>query len=96
MQLADQPEHATSSAPAAPAEMADAEMTQEAIDLPVNTPVPMDVEDGLNVRAKPLVSHQVFEMSVDVHPEDITENPLCLWSVLEDCFAVSVPKAKLR
>ena len=37
----------------------------------------------------------MFELSVDVHPEDITENPLCLWSVLEDCFAVSVPKAKL-
>ena len=89
-------ETAESSAPAAPAETADAEMSQEAIDLPVNTPVPMETEDDFHVHAKPKVSHQVFEMSADVHPEDITENPLCLWSVLEDCFAVSVPKAKLR
>jgi hypothetical protein len=98
MQPDEQPaaEHAESGAPAAPAETADAEMSQEAIDLPVNTPVPMETEDDFHVHAKPRVSHQVFEMSVDVHPEDITENPLCLWSVLEDCFAVSVPKAKLR
>eukprot|EP00435_Cladocopium_sp_Y103_P018401 s905_g4.t1 len=84
-----------SSAPSAPAETADAEMSQAAIDLPVNVPVPME-EDDLHVHAKPLTSHQVFELSVDVHPEDITDNPLCLWSVLEDCFAVSIPKAKQR
>ena len=46
-------EHAEPSAPAAPAETADAEMSQEAIDLPVHTPVPMEVEDDLHVHAKP-------------------------------------------
>ena len=35
-------------------------------------------------------------MSVDIVPDDITDNPLCLWSVLEDCFTVNVPKAKQR
>jgi hypothetical protein len=34
-------------------------------------------------------------VSLTVHPEDITENPLCLWNVLEECFAVT-PKAKQR
>jgi hypothetical protein len=33
---------------------------------------------------------------MNLFPEDITDNPLCLWSVLEDCFQVTPPVAKQR
>ena len=62
---------------------------------PVEVPVPPD--DELQVtsnRRKPKAEH-VFEMSLDVMPEDISDNPMCLWGVLDECFQVT-PKAKLR
>eukprot|EP00435_Cladocopium_sp_Y103_P060249 s521_g22.t1 len=45
---------------------------------------------SINVRAE-----QVLEVSLTVLPEDITDNPLCLWGAIEECFAVT-PKAKQR
>ena len=60
---------------------------------PVDVPVPSD--DELVVTQDTVRSEQIFELSVDVCPEDITENPLCLWNVLEECFEVN-PKAKQR
>ena len=56
-------------------------------------PVPSD--DELIVSQNTMRSEQIFELSVDVCPEDITENPLCLWNVLEECFEIT-PKAKQR
>ena len=32
---------------------------------------------------------------MDIMPEDISDNPMCLWGVLDECFQVT-PKAKLR
>ena len=33
---------------------------------------------------------------MDVVKTDITDDPLCLWAVLEECFEATTPKAKLR
>ena len=60
---------------------------------PVDVPVPSD--DELIVSQNTMRSEQIFELSVDVCPEDITENPLCLWNVLEECFEIT-PKTKQR
>ena len=73
------------------AETTDAAMNDQAI----HVPVPDD--DELHVSSKTPSKHaeQVFEMSLDILPEDISDNPLCLWGVLDECFQVT-PKAKLR
>ena len=60
---------------------------------PADVPAPSD--DELIVTRDTIRSEQIFEMSVEVCPEDITDNPLCLWNVLDECFEVT-PKAKLR
>ena len=36
------------------------------------------------------------EISLDVRPEDITDTPMCLWPMLEECCHVEVPRAKQR
>ena len=65
----------------------------------IDVPIPVDDEElaveGSNLPKGKRV-HDIFEVSIDVHPQDITEDPLCLWGVIEDCFNVSVPKAKQR
>ena len=38
----------------------------------------------------------VLEVSLDIHPEDITENPLCLWTVLDECLVAAPTKAQKR
>ena len=67
---------------------------------PITTPVPnnrsddellLEHEDAFPVPDK----HEVMEVSIEVRPDDIAENPLFLWGVIEDCFNV-VPKAKQR
>ena len=75
---------------------ADAPENEDAVQLDnaVNTAVPNDDDDLLVTASRN--SHQVLEVSMNLFPEDITENPLCLWSVLEDCFQVSPPAAKQR
>ncbi|CAL1139450.1 unnamed protein product [Cladocopium goreaui] len=80
-------------------ELPDVVMSPEEVNRPVEVPVPND-DDELAVQHQstecPKHVQEVFEMSVDIVPDDITDNPLCLWSVLEDCFTVNVPKAKQR
>lgn len=61
----------------------------------VNVPIP-DGDDELLVNSNNRSSSaNVLEVSLDVVPEDITDNPLCLWGVLEECLVVT-PKSKLR
>lgn len=63
-----------------------------------STPIPVDTDDELQVQheqSPPKVSEQVFEMSVDIVPEDISDNPLCLRGILDERFQAT-PKAKLR
>ena len=63
----------------------------------VNVPVPEAGEDELAVTARLSKVEQVFELSFDIHPEDITDNPLCLWNLFEECFQAAPPsKAKQR
>jgi hypothetical protein len=38
----------------------------------------------------------VLEVSIDIHPEDISDNPLCLWSVLDECLVAAPSKAAKR
>eukprot|EP00435_Cladocopium_sp_Y103_P025552 s3203_g6.t1 len=63
------------------AEITDAAMNEQA----VHVPVPQD--DELHVSSKPSAvrAEQVFEVSPDIVPEDISDNPMCLWGVLEEC-----------
>ncbi len=68
----------------------------EISDLP---PVPEIEDDELLVDVgseKVRASESVLVVSMDVVKTDITDDPLCLWAVLEECFAASTPKAKLR
>jgi hypothetical protein len=60
----------------------------------VSCPVPAGDDEDLYIHHSFKESQEVFEISIDVVPEDITDNPLCLWSVLEDCFQVNQPPAK--
>ena len=63
----------------------------------IDVPVPEAGEDELAVTARLAKVEQVFELSFDIHPEDITENPLCLWNLFEECFQAAPPsKAKQR
>lgn len=47
-----------------------------------------------NLPKKPALD--VLEVSIDIHPEDITDNPLCLWSVLDECLIAAPSKAAKR
>ena len=63
----------------------------------IDVPVPEAGEDELAVTARLQQAEHVFELSIDVHPEDITENPLCLWNLFEECLqAAPQSKAKQR
>eukprot|EP00434_Breviolum_minutum_P007465 symbB.v1.2.006587.t1/scaffold387.1/size215482/10 len=67
----------------------------------INTPVPEPGEDELFVKQektkkKTPNTEYVFEVGIDVYPEDVTDNELFLWGVLEECFQVNTPKAKQR
>eukprot|EP00438_Fugacium_kawagutii_P033822 Skav235831 [mRNA] locus=scaffold1931:222076:230114:- [translate_table: standard] len=65
-----------------------------------DVPVPMDDDDELIIEHEehlPVIGkHDVMEVSIDVHAEDISENQLCLWEVLEDCFTVQPPAKQRR
>ena len=76
--------------PTAVAESADVPMPDG-----VDVPVPEPEMDELLLEERLMRQETVLEVSIDVVPEDITKNPLCLWTVLEECFPV-VPKAKQR
>ena len=69
----------------------------EELEKAASVPVPTNDDEDLQVTMRSINARteQVLEVSLTVHPEDITENPLCLWNVLEECFAVT-PKAKQR
>ena len=78
-----------------PAPLLDAETTDPPIEdsgmSGVDVPVPEPAEDELLITPE-----TVFEISFDVHPEDITDDSGCLWSVIEDCFEASRKKEGLR
>ena len=57
--------------------------------------IPSD-DEGLIAESNPIKSAEVMEISIDVTPEDITDNPLCLWSVLDECLQVANTKAAKR
>ena len=67
---------------------------------PHEVPVPMDDGDELIVEHEennPVPGkHDVMEVSIEVRPEDITEQQLCLWEVIEDCFVVQQPAKQRR
>ena len=63
---------------------------QKAIEVPVPDDEDLMVSGSSNVH-----KDHVLEVSMNVLPEDITENPLCLWEVLDQCLMVT-PKAKQR
>ena len=81
-------------------------LTPETEDVPmsgVDVPVPETDElfagknkSKINTRKNNRKVEQVFELSFDIFPQDITSNPLCLWSAFEECFAVTPGKAKQR
>ena len=86
-----------------PAPLLDAETTDPPIEdtemSGIDVPVPEPAEDELLITPKKLNKNKqemVFEISFDVHPEDITDDMGCLWSVLEDCFEASPKKERLR
>lgn len=65
----------------------------------VDVPVPDDDEE-LQVthnisNMKKIRSEQVLEVSLNVTANDVTDNPMFLWGVLEECFEVA-PKSKQR
>lgn len=67
----------------------------------INTPVPEPGDDELFVKQEKTKkknpnTEYVFEVGIDVYPEDVTDNELFLWGVLEECFQVNTPKAKRR
>ena len=53
-------------------------------------------DEGLIAESNPIKSAEVMEISIDITPEDITDNPLCLWSVLDECLQVATTKAAKR
>ena len=62
----------------------------------VDVPVPEDDELAIEAMNNRMNQQQdVLEVALDVGAEDVTENPLCLWAVLEEVLTV-VPKAKQR
>ena len=67
---------------------------------PHEVPVPLDDGDELIVEHEennPVPGkHDVMEVSIEVRPEDITEQQLCLWEVIEDCFVVQQPAKQRR
>ena len=81
--------------PAAPAE-ASANPGTETND-PQNIPVPDDDED-LAVESKPVAKRveHVLEVSLNVLPTDISDNPNFLWGVLDECLVASPAQTKLR
>jgi hypothetical protein len=60
----------------------------------VETPVPDGDDESLHVTGKTSGRRdEVLEVSLNVMPEDITDDPLCLWGVLDECLQVT-PHAK--
>ena len=79
-------------------EPSNADQSMPDLNAPVEVPVPQDDElqvtsNQPRTTAKPR-AEQVFEMPLDVVPEDISDNPMCLWGVLDECFQVT-PKIKV-
>ena len=67
---------------AAPADAAPSTMDNDGdVAMPHEVPVPDDDDEGLLTETN---TAEVLEVSMDVHPEDITNNPLCLFSVLDE------------
>ena len=67
----------------------------------INTPVPEPGDDELFVKQEKTKrknpnTEYVFEVGIDVYPEDVTDNELFLWGVLDECFQANTPKAKQR
>ena len=77
-----------------PEEPSNADQSMPDFYAPVEVPVPQVSSNQPQPTAKPRAEH-VFEMSLEVVPEDINDNPMCLWGVLDECFQVT-PKSKLR
>ena len=89
VETTDSPMHA----PEQPAEME----STAAEDVPESDPPHIQSDDeGLVAESNPVKSAEVMEISIDVTPEDIMDNPLCLWSVLDECLQVATTKAAKR
>ena len=70
---------------------------QEAIDTPVPEPGDDELLVQRNDHPKKIPNTEyVFEVGLDVFPEDVTDNELFLWGVLDECFLAHTPKAKQR
>ena len=79
--------------PEPPAAMESTETTSVPEDAP---PHIQSDDEGLIAESNPIKSAEVMEISIDITPEDITDNPLCLWSVLDECLQVATTKAAKR
>ena len=78
-----------------PAPASTADDVRMELEKAVNQPVPTDDELHVSSKTPKPRMEQVFEVSMDIMPEGISDNPMCLWGVLDECFQVT-PKAKLR
>ena len=80
---------------AAPADAAPSTMDNDGdVAMPREVPVPDDDDDDEEGLLTGANTAEVLEVSMDVHPEDITNNPLCLFSVLDDCLQVANTKGQ--
>eukprot|EP00435_Cladocopium_sp_Y103_P055859 s19_g18.t1 len=78
----------------------------ESVPRPMEEPPPEDPslahipsdDEGLLAEAKlpKKPALDVLEVSIDIHPKDINDNPLCLWSVLDECLVAAPSKAAKR
>eukprot|EP00438_Fugacium_kawagutii_P028282 Skav227626 [mRNA] locus=C9358797:125:8101:- [translate_table: standard] len=93
------PESEDSSEPVVPA-LGPSEPSQPPLEPPVSgidQPVPSDDELMVETKDGPVKAKEsVLEVSLDVTRDDISNDPLFLWHVLDDCLVVATQKAKLR
>ena len=66
---------------------------EERLQRAVEHPVPED-EDLLVTARKQ--REEVFELSFDIYPEDIRDNPFFLWGIVDECYEVNTAQAKKR
>ena len=81
-----------------------AEEATRNLELAQNSPIPIDDDDDELIAEE--VTHykpsrvpkheEILEVSLNITPDDITDNHLFLWNILEECFLVAETKAKQR
>ena len=77
------------SAAAEPAQASTADDVRMELERAVNEPVPADDELHVSSKTPKPKIELVLEVSLDIRPEDISDNPMCLWGVLDECFQVT-------